>query len=56
MTVTYLKKGSKTSKQEKIELLRIVKGILDEIEKGGEEALRVIAKKFDKWTGILKKS
>ena len=56
MTVTYLKKGSKTSKHEQIELSRIVKGILDEIEKGGEEALRVLAKKFDKWTGDIEVS
>ncbi len=53
MTVTYLKKGNKTSKQEQIELSRTVKDILDKIEKGGEEALSVIARKFDKWTGDI---
>ena len=38
MTVTYLKKGIKTSKQEQRELSKIVKDILNEIENGGEEA------------------
>ena len=56
MTVTYLKKGIKTSKQEQRELLKIVKDILDEIENGGEEALREIAKKFDNWSGNIEVS
>jgi len=53
MTIKYLKKGKKLSKQDQIELSKLVKDILDDIETGGERALKENAKKFDKWSGEI---
>jgi len=49
----YLKKAPKTSATDSGSVRETVQGILDDIEKGGEEAARKYAEKFDRYTGNL---
>ncbi|KPA23351.1 Sulfopropanediol 3-dehydrogenase [Shimia sp. SK013] len=51
MTREYLKKASLTAKSNASETHDIVKGILSDIEAGGDEAALEYAAKFDKYTG-----
>ena len=45
----FLKKASTSAEQNSSEARKIVEGILADIRANGEDAVRVIAKKFDKW-------
>jgi sulfopropanediol 3-dehydrogenase len=45
----YLKKASNSAEKNSTEARKIVEGILSEIRNNGEDAVRVIAKKFDNW-------
>jgi sulfopropanediol 3-dehydrogenase len=45
----FLKKASTSAEQNSSEARKIVEGILADIRDNGEDAVRVIAKKFDKW-------
>lgn len=47
----YLKKASKSAEQNSSEAREIVRGLLADIEAGGEIAVKEIAAKFDKWEG-----
>ncbi|GGE62045.1 histidinol dehydrogenase [Actibacterium pelagium] len=49
----YLKKATLTSKSDASETKKIVRGILDEIEAGGDEAALAYAKKFDNYEGEI---
>lgn len=45
----YLKKATNSAEQNSSEARKIVEGILADIRTNGEDAVRAIAKKFDKW-------
>ena len=45
----FLKKASTSAEQNSCEARKIVEGILADIRSNGEDAVRAIAKKFDKW-------
>ncbi|SMD02497.1 sulfopropanediol 3-dehydrogenase [Desulfocicer vacuolatum DSM 3385] len=47
----YIKKAVKSAESDSDEIRGIVKGILDDIEKNGEKAVRELARKFDNWEG-----
>jgi len=47
----YIKKALKSAESDSEEIRDIVKGILDNIEKNGEKAVRELARKFDNWEG-----
>ncbi len=49
----YLKKAEKKSTTDAGDVRETVQGILDEIEKGGEEAARRYAEKFDRYNGDI---
>ncbi|MEM1318282.1 MAG: histidinol dehydrogenase [Pseudomonadota bacterium] len=51
MPVEYLKKATITSQTDSAETRDIVQNILNDIEKGGEDAAREYAAKFDKYDG-----
>ena len=51
MSVQYLKKASKTSTDDAGDVHATVQSILDEIERGGEDAARRYAQKFDRYDG-----
>ncbi|AKO96415.1 MULTISPECIES: histidinol dehydrogenase [Marinovum] len=53
MTREYLKKATLTSKSDASDTKKIVRGILDEIEAGGDEAALAYARKFDKYEGEI---
>jgi sulfopropanediol 3-dehydrogenase len=53
MAVEYLKKASKTSTSDAGQTQAIVKGILDDIETGREEAAMKYAAQFDKYDGSV---
>jgi sulfopropanediol 3-dehydrogenase len=53
MTVTYLKKASKTPETETATAQKVVTEMLAEIGKNGEAAVRVYAKKLDSWDGEI---
>ncbi|MDH5538387.1 MAG: histidinol dehydrogenase [Rhizobacter sp.] len=53
MTITYLKKASKTPDTETATAQGVVTEMLAEIEKNGEAAVRAFAKKLDKWDGEI---
>lgn len=53
MSVEYLKKAVLTSKTDASETSRIVQGILEAIEKGGDAAALEYAAKFDKYDGKI---
>ena len=53
MTVEYLKRAAKTASAEAESVSDTVKGILDEIEQGGEAVARQYAAKFDQYNGAL---
>ena len=53
MPVEYLKKAPLHSRSDATETREIVKGILDEIEAGGDAAALEYAKKFDKYDGDI---
>ena len=53
MTVDYLKKAAKTAATDESDVRETVQGILDDIERGGEEKAREYARKFDRWEGEI---
>ncbi|MAV46662.1 MAG: histidinol dehydrogenase [Alphaproteobacteria bacterium TMED89] len=53
MTVEYLKRAAKTASQEAESISDTVKGILDDIEQGGEAVARQYATRFDQYDGAL---
>ncbi|MEM7696200.1 MAG: histidinol dehydrogenase [Pseudomonadota bacterium] len=53
MSVQYLKKAAKTSRDDAADVGATVQKILAEIEAGGEEAARAYAKTFDKYDGNI---
>ena len=53
MTITYLKKASKTPETEAATAQKVVNEILAAIELGREGAVRAYAKSLDKWTGDI---
>ncbi len=53
MAVEYLKKATLTSRSDASETREIVRGILDDIEAGGDEKALEYAKKFDKYEGDI---
>jgi len=53
MTREFLKKASKTSTSDASDVRDVVQGILDEIERGGDDAARSYATKFDDYDGNL---
>ncbi len=53
MARTYLKKAPKTSKTDSASVHDTVRGILNEIEEGGEAAAKKYAEKFDNYDGAL---
>ncbi|MDG1010715.1 MAG: histidinol dehydrogenase [Amylibacter sp.] len=53
MARTYLKKAPKTSKTDSASVHDTVRGILNEIEEGGETAAKKYAEKFDNYHGAL---
>lgn len=53
MAREYLKKAALTSKSDASETKKIVRGILDDIEAGGDAAALEYAKKFDKYEGEI---
>ena len=53
MTVTYLKKASKTPETETAAAQKVVTEMLAAIETGGEAAVRAYAKQLDQWDGEI---
>ncbi|RED18390.1 histidinol dehydrogenase [Pontivivens insulae] len=53
MSVTYLKKAPKTSATDAGDVQETVRGILNDIEAGGEDAARKYAAKFDRYDGNI---
>ncbi len=53
MTLTYLKKASKTPETETAAAQKVVTEMLAEIEAHGEAAVRAYAKKLDQWDGEI---
>ena len=53
MAPTYLKKADKTAMTDASDVRDIVQGILDDIEKGGDEAALKYATKFDNYEGSI---
>ena len=53
MTITYLKKASKTPESEAAAAQKVVGDMLAEIEANGESAVRAYAKKLDQWDGEI---
>lgn len=53
MSVTFLKKASKTATSDASDVSDIVQGILNDIEAGGEDAALQYAAKFDKYEGNI---
>ncbi|MDZ7663906.1 MAG: histidinol dehydrogenase [Desulfotignum sp.] len=51
MTVTYLKKATKTAETDEGKTQEIVLNMLNDIRANGEEAVKKYAEKLDKWTG-----
>ncbi|MEK9554269.1 MAG: histidinol dehydrogenase [Gammaproteobacteria bacterium] len=51
MTIEYLKKAKKTSTSDASDVTKIVQGILNDIETGGEEACLKFRDQFDKYDG-----
>ena len=53
MTITYLKKASRTPETETATAQKVVNEMLAAIESGGERAVRAYAKKLDQWSGEI---
>ncbi len=53
MTYTYLKRASQNPESGSGDVAATVKDLLDKIRDGGEDTVRQLAKKFDKWTGDI---
>ena len=53
MTREFLKQASKTSTSDAGDVRDVVQGILDDIERGGDEAAKKYAAKFDDYDGNL---
>ena len=51
MTIEYLKKAKKTSTSDASDVTKIVQGILNDIESGGEDACLKFRDQFDKYDG-----
>jgi len=56
MPIEYLKKATLTSKSDATDVRGIVRGILDDIEQGGDEAALKYAAKFDNYEGNIELS
>ncbi|MBL8385915.1 MAG: histidinol dehydrogenase [Burkholderiales bacterium] len=53
MTITYLKKATKTPETEADNARKVVEEMLATIERNGEQAVRDYSKKLDKWDGAI---
>ena len=53
MSITYLKKASRTAETGQEDVRTAVESILDELETGGDETARRFARDFDKWAGDI---
>jgi sulfopropanediol 3-dehydrogenase len=53
MSVTYLKKSSRTAETGHQDVQTTVQSMLDELEQGGEEIACHLARKFDHWDGDI---
>jgi sulfopropanediol 3-dehydrogenase len=53
MTITYLKKATRTAETGQTDVRAGVKALLDQIEAGGEAAVRQLAREMDKWDGPI---
>ena len=53
MAISYLKKASKTAASGETSIRARVEELLNEIELGGEERVRVLALELDKWAGDI---
>ena len=53
MGIKYLKRAVKTGEQSLSNVRELVQGILNDIEKGGDEKAIEYAHKFDKYTGKI---
>ena len=53
MAIEYLKKAPKTAETNLSDTREVVKGLLSEIEAGGEEKVRELASRFDQWEGDI---
>ena len=51
MTIEHLKKAKKTSTSDASDVTKIVQGILNDIESGGEDACLKFRDQFDKYDG-----
>ena len=53
MTITYLKRATRTPETETATAQKVVMDMLATIEAGGEQAVRDYALKLDKWDGDI---
>ena len=53
MTITYLKRATKTPETESGNARAVVEEMLATISKGGEQAVRDYALRLDKWSGAI---
>ena len=53
MTITYLKKSTKTSSTDDAKTREIVENLLKDLEKSKEEGCKKLTKKFDKYDGEI---
>lgn len=51
MSITYIKKATRTAATDEADVRKTVQEILDAIEQGGEDAAREYSARFDKWDG-----
>ena len=56
MTITYLKKATRTAETGQTDVRAGVKALLDQIEVGGEAAVRRLAQDMDRWDGPIRVS
>jgi sulfopropanediol 3-dehydrogenase len=53
MSITYLKRASRTAETGQEDVRTAVQSMLDELEAGGDETARRFARDFDKWAGDI---
>jgi sulfopropanediol 3-dehydrogenase len=53
MTITYLKKALRTAESDQDDVRATVQSLLHELERGGDEVARRLARDFDKWDGEI---
>ena len=53
MTITYLKKATRTAETGQTDVRAGVEALLDQIEADGEAAVRKLAREMDKWDGPI---